>query len=114
MLVPLCYGPMAADVDTLVLLFEEILQEEFFSMDNQIAPIPFRRNLFENEKKLVIGYYDNDGVMEAVPACKRAVQMAKAILEARGHRLVKFEPPNVDKMFEMCMSKYMLSRQRGG
>lgn len=100
-----CFGPFAADVDTLVMFFEEVLHEKFFALDTYIAPIPFRRNLYENEKKLTIGYYDYDGVMDAVPACKRAVQIAKGILEKRGHRLVQFKPPNVDKLFAISSSK---------
>lgn len=100
-----CFGPYASDVDGLVLFMEEVLQDPFFEMDSSMAPVPFRRHLYESKKKLTIGYYDYDGCTEAVPACKRAVHIARGILERNGHRLVKFDPPKVDELFALSGSK---------
>lgn len=41
--------------------------------------------IFESTKPLRIGFYTTDGYIKAVPACERAVLMAKAALEKRGH-----------------------------
>ena len=41
--------------------------------------------IFESTKPLRIGFYLTDGFVQAVPACERAVLMAKAALEKRGH-----------------------------
>ena len=47
-----------------------------------------------------IGFYVTDGFYQAVPACQRAVLLAKAALESRGHTVsgypvskIKSRPP---------------------
>ena len=46
-----------------------------------------------NVAGLVIGLYDDDGVMEASAAVRRAARQAGTTLESAGARVVTFEPP---------------------
>ena len=43
--------------------------------------------IFRDKKKIRIGYYDNLEYMQATPACKRAVRVAKAALERAGYQV---------------------------
>ena len=45
----------------------------------------FSKQIYESTKPLKIGFYVHDGYVKPVPACQRAVLMAKAALESRGH-----------------------------
>ncbi len=90
-------------------------EEDFY-----VAPLPFQEAIFSNEKKLKIGFYDDDGWFEPVPACKRAVHMAKEGLEAAGHTLVPFLPPRVKEATTFAAAaavvdggQYLLNRLRG-
>eukprot|EP01052_Picozoa_sp_SAG31_P015127 SAG31_NODE_963_length_10710_cov_332.216285_4_plen_120_part_00 len=42
------------------------------------------------KRSLRIGWFDDDGFATPTPACARAVDVAKNVLEARGHVLVPF------------------------
>lgn len=41
--------------------------------------------IYESTQSLRIGFYVDNGLVKAVPACERAVGMAKQALEALGH-----------------------------
>ena len=41
--------------------------------------------IFEDKRRLTIGFYVDDGNIISAPACQRAVSEVKAILEAQGH-----------------------------
>lgn len=50
-----------------------------------IKLVGFVFQIYESKKPLRIGFYVHDGYIQPVPACQRAVLMAKAALESRGH-----------------------------
>nr|CAB3244174.1 fatty-acid amide hydrolase 1-like [Phallusia mammillata] len=97
-------GPMARDVDTLVLAMRSILCPLMFELDPYIVPMPFDEKLFGCTKPLRIGYYVDDGFNKPVPAVQRAVMMAKKHLETSGHILVPYKIPNVERAWELFMS----------
>ena len=45
------------------------------------------KQVYESKKPLRIGYYVNDGLTKATPACERAVLVAKTALEKMGHEV---------------------------
>jgi fatty acid amide hydrolase len=45
---------------------------------------------------LRIGYYEDDGFFPTTPGIRRAVRLAKSILQDLGHDLVPFQPPRID------------------
>ncbi|XP_069088849.1 vitamin D3 hydroxylase-associated protein-like isoform X2 [Pleurodeles waltl] len=89
-------GPMARDVDSLVLCLQALLCEDMFRLDNTVPPIPFNENLYSNSTPLRVGYYDTDGYTMPVPCTRRAVLDTKKLLQQAGHELIQFTPPRVD------------------
>lgn len=69
--------------------------------DPYCPPVLWDEKAYSSEKPLRIGYYIDDGWFTPTPAVQRAVLEAKKHLEARGHTLVPFKPPNIAKMFQM-------------
>ncbi|KAL3831430.1 hypothetical protein ACJMK2_023181 [Sinanodonta woodiana] len=92
-------GPMARDLDGLVLATRAMLCDYMFELDRSIPPVPFRDEIFQSKRPLKIGYYVNDGYLQSVPACQRVVMMAKTALEAQGHTVISFDPPDVPQMW---------------
>ncbi|OCT82705.1 hypothetical protein XELAEV_18025235mg [Xenopus laevis] len=97
-------GPLAKDVDSLVLCMRALLCEEMFQLDPTIPPLPFSEEIYSSNRPLCIGYYETDDATMATPSMKRAVCETKELLEKAGHRLVPFTPPSVEKsMFELVL-----------
>lgn len=99
-------GPMAMEVDGLALLMAAMLADgQMHALDPTIPPIPFNMEAYAHPlpgttdsklkkaaKPMRIGYFEYDGFAQATPACVRAVREARALLVAKGHVLVNFEP----------------------
>ncbi|XP_078527808.1 vitamin D3 hydroxylase-associated protein-like [Lissotriton helveticus] len=96
--VPPSLGPMARDVDSLVLCMRALLCEELFRLDHNVPPVPFNAEVYSSSAPLRIGYYDSDGYNMPVPCMRRAVQETKTLLEKAGHTLIQFTPPRVGYM----------------
>uniref|UniRef100_H2YXI8 Amidase domain-containing protein n=1 Tax=Ciona savignyi TaxID=51511 RepID=H2YXI8_CIOSA len=81
-------GPMAPNVDSLVLAMRALACSLMFELDQNLPPLPFNEEDFQSKMPLRIGYYMTDGYLEAVPSVQRAVRMTKELLEKAGHVLV--------------------------
>ncbi|XP_066297892.1 vitamin D3 hydroxylase-associated protein-like [Branchiostoma lanceolatum] len=92
-------GPMARDVDSLVLVMKALLVPDMFQLDPLVPPIPFRHEIYESKKPLKIGYILDWELKLATPAITRAVEITKEALEKAGHELVLFQPPKSDHAF---------------
>ena len=92
-----CAGVLAGDVAGCRLFMQAMCCEEMWSRDRRVVPMPFNQELATGKRRMRIGYYDNDGFFPTTPAYRRAVHEAKAVLEAAGHELVPFTPPNIAK-----------------
>ncbi|OWF56746.1 vitamin D3 hydroxylase-associated protein-like [Mizuhopecten yessoensis] len=88
-------GPMARDVDGVVLLMKALLSPLHFKLDPSVPPIPFQDKEYADTRRLRIGYYTSHGYVDPVPACTRAVLITKEALEQKGHTLIPFEPPRI-------------------
>uniref|UniRef100_A0A0L8I126 fatty acid amide hydrolase n=1 Tax=Octopus bimaculoides TaxID=37653 RepID=A0A0L8I126_OCTBM len=99
-------GPMAQTADGLIITAKALFSPEVFEMDHKIIPVAFQNHLFEDKRKLRIGYYVTDNVVNATPACRRAVLMAKKALEAKGHTVVEFTPPRI--LDALCIAMHIL------
>jgi len=55
--------------------------------------------IFEDKRRLTIGFYVDDGNIISAPACQRAVSEVKAILEAQGHTVGIAKCMESDKKF---------------
>ncbi|XP_060079740.1 vitamin D3 hydroxylase-associated protein-like [Ylistrum balloti] len=100
-------GPMARDVDGVVLLMRAMLSPLHFQLDPSIPPIPFQEKEFSDTRRLRIGYYTSHGYADPVPSCRRAVFVAKEALEKNGHTLVEFEPPRIPYAMSHLYMKVM-------
>ncbi|VDP04560.1 unnamed protein product [Soboliphyme baturini] len=89
-----CLGPMARDVDSVVLFMRIVLSLGMHNLDPYVIPFTFQEEVYTSEKILTIGYY-TDGFLPPISVCGRVVMMTKEMLEKKGHRLVKFNPPDI-------------------
>ncbi|KFQ17194.1 Fatty-acid amide hydrolase 1, partial [Merops nubicus] len=93
--VPCALGPMARDVDSLVLCMKALLCQEMFWLDPTVPPIPFDEEVYSSSAPLRVGYYDTDGYFPLPPCMRRAVQETRGALQVAGHKLVPFSPPRI-------------------
>ncbi|XP_060570943.1 vitamin D3 hydroxylase-associated protein-like isoform X2 [Ruditapes philippinarum] len=91
-------GPMTRDFEGLVFATKAILNDHHFQLDPAVPPIKFQEEIYRSKRPLTIGFYTYDGYIQSVPACERAVMMAKKALEAMGHTVIDFVPPRVTYM----------------
>ncbi|XP_066297891.1 fatty-acid amide hydrolase 1-like [Branchiostoma lanceolatum] len=82
-------GPMARDVDSLVLVMKALLVPDMFQLDPLVPPIPFRHEIYESKKPLKIGYILDWELQLATPAITRAVEITKEALEKAGHETIQ-------------------------
>lgn len=74
-------GPMARDVDALILLSRALFSRRMWELDPHVVPLPFQEHLLRSHEPLRIGYFVSDGFFEPVPAVQRAVRVATAALQ---------------------------------
>ncbi|KAF8372092.1 hypothetical protein PRIPAC_78521, partial [Pristionchus pacificus] len=92
-------GPMAPSIDTCAHICKEIWSSSWQSdYDPYVPPVQWRQELFEEGRKYKIGYYTDDGWFTPTPGCVRVVEEAKKALEAKGHTLIPFHPPDVPEI----------------
>ncbi|XP_066547821.1 fatty-acid amide hydrolase 1 [Amia ocellicauda] len=89
-------GPMARDVEGLVLCMKALLCDHMFRLDPTVPPIPFNEEMYTSSKPLRIGYYESDGFHMPSPSMSRAVRETKERLQKAGHTLIPFTPPHLD------------------
>lgn len=108
--IPATLGPMGPDVDSLVWFMRAVCSPGgyMYRVDPYALPMPFNEAEYSSTEKLTIGYYDHDNWLTASPACRRAVKVAKQLLEARGHRLVPvifpFDVPEMRRLMEVYVA----------
>ncbi|XP_050817664.1 fatty-acid amide hydrolase 1-like [Gopherus flavomarginatus] len=97
-------GPMARDVDSLVLCMRALLCEDMFHLDPTVPPVPFNEEVFSSSRPLRVGYYDTDSFTMPGPSMRRAVLETKQLLENAGHTLVPFKPCRIEHlMFDISV-----------
>uniref|UniRef100_A0A8C5WT32 Fatty-acid amide hydrolase 1 n=1 Tax=Laticauda laticaudata TaxID=8630 RepID=A0A8C5WT32_LATLA len=98
-------GPMAKDVDSLVLCMKALLCDEMFCLDPAVPPLPFNDKIYLNTCPLRIGFYNGDGYFQPSPSMRRAVQETKKLLQEAGHTLIPFTPPRIDFLVDELFTK---------
>lgn len=98
-----CIGPMAQDVDSVVLALRALLCDELFRLDPNVPPIYFNEEKFSSNKPLRIGYYEEDGFFQPNPSMRRILLETKKLLEEAGHTLIPFRVPRVHDMLDLYM-----------
>jgi len=64
--------------------------------DGSIAPLPFNQKMFE--KKVKVGFFLEDDVLEGVPGIKRAVAEAVEALQQQGYEVISFPAPDIKEV----------------
>ncbi|XP_036611348.1 vitamin D3 hydroxylase-associated protein-like [Trichosurus vulpecula] len=83
-------GPLAQDVDSLVLVFRLLVSEYMFQLDPTVPPMPFREEVYSSTQPLRIGYVETDGFTQPSPSMVRAVREVSKKLQAAGHQIIPF------------------------
>ncbi|XP_068949170.1 vitamin D3 hydroxylase-associated protein-like isoform X2 [Petaurus breviceps papuanus] len=91
-------GPMARDVDSLVLVFKLLVSEYMFQLDPMVPPMPFREEVYSSTKPLRIGYVETDGYTQPSPSMVRAIRDVSKKLQAAGHQIIPFSILRSDYM----------------
>ncbi|UNI23606.1 Amidase [Purpureocillium takamizusanense] len=95
--VPAVYSPMARTMNDLMYFTRAVLQQGTYNYDPSCHPIPWRTDVvteYKEKKKMRVGVYRTDGVIDPSPACRRALEMTEAALRKAGHEIVEIEPPS--------------------
>ncbi|XP_015277431.1 PREDICTED: vitamin D3 hydroxylase-associated protein-like [Gekko japonicus] len=103
--VTLSLGPMARDVDSLVLCMKALLCDDMFQLDPTVPPMLFNEEIYSSTAPLRIGYYDTDGYFLLPPCMRRAVHETRKLLQEAGHTLVHFTPPSVPYVMDELFIK---------
>ncbi|XP_051802953.1 fatty-acid amide hydrolase 1 isoform X2 [Acanthochromis polyacanthus] len=97
-------GPMARDVDSIVLCMQALLCDHMFSLDPTVPPLPFNMQIYQSTKPLRIGYLENDGFQQPSPSMVRSVREVKALLEQAGHTFVPYQPLRIkEALYELIV-----------
>jgi len=86
-------GPLARTVDDLVTLLRILDPVRASELDPRVPPLALSDPERVNLSGMRIGYFWEDGVLEASAAVIRAVQRAVNVLQEAGAELVPFRPP---------------------
>lgn len=68
--------------------------------------------MFNDKRKLRIGYYEDDGYFPTTPGIRRAIQNVKSKFEALGHELILFAPPRPDYVMNSFVSLLSADQSR--
>ncbi|XP_059545682.1 vitamin D3 hydroxylase-associated protein-like [Myotis daubentonii] len=89
-------GPLARDVDSLVLCLRALLSEDMHQLDPTVPFMPFREEIYSNTRPLRIGYYESDGFSQPSPSMARAVRLTCRLLQDAGHEVIPFSIPRIE------------------
>lgn len=95
--VPSVFSPMTRTLGDLTYFSRAILQAESWKLDHTVHPIPWREqdySALKDKKRLRIGVWRTDGVVDPSPACNRALQETVNALAQDGHEVFDVEPPS--------------------
>jgi Asp-tRNA(Asn)/Glu-tRNA(Gln) amidotransferase A subunit family amidase len=92
-------GPMARTVADLKRLFEVMQGPD--DGDTCAAPVPLRWPSQEEEKKLRVGYFEDDGRTPVTPETRTAVRTAAEALRHGGFQVEPFRPAGLEEAREL-------------
>ncbi|OAF66903.1 hypothetical protein A3Q56_05342 [Intoshia linei] len=101
-------GPLARDVDGLVLVMKAMLSETMYKVDATMTPSYFREKIFNDERKLKIGYFVGSKNLNVLPCMRRAVHLTTDTLKSKGHTIVEWEPIGLEESI-ILFSKTILA-----
>ncbi|KAK4183217.1 amidase signature domain-containing protein [Podospora australis] len=118
--VPSVYSPMARTLNDLRYFTRAVLGMQGWRYDHSVHPLAWRPEVekeFEERKKLKVGVLrDDGGVVEASPACLRAVDIVVDALKKEGHEVLELGEgeQTVPDMYEGLRLASLLLNADGG
>jgi fatty acid amide hydrolase len=97
-------GPMARNVDDLILMMEVMVGEGESDIPYLVPPVPWRDPRDVDVSGLRVGKYTDDGLYTPSPAMRRGVDEAAEALVRRGAQVVPFQPPDVKDAFRLFLA----------
>ncbi|KAJ3324090.1 hypothetical protein HDV06_000631 [Boothiomyces sp. JEL0866] len=93
--IPSTTCPVSKYLCNIVYIMEQLYSRANYKLDCTIPPLSFSSKLYKSPqtKKFTFGYYIDDQIIKASPACKRAVYTVVAQLHQAGHTVIPFQPP---------------------
>ncbi|KAI0353370.1 amidase signature enzyme [Trametes cingulata] len=92
--IPAVYSPMTRTLEDLEMFWKAVVSMKPWEYDHSVLPIPWREIDLASGKPIRWAVMWDDGVVAPSPACKRALETVVTELTARGHEVVKLEPPS--------------------
>ncbi|GAA6012111.1 hypothetical protein JCM11491_001754 [Sporobolomyces phaffii] len=95
-------GPMTTSISALKLFVKAVLAGQPWRYDPNASHVPWRESQYELEehnggKQLCFGIMWSDGLVKPSPPILRGLKMMKAKLEAQGHKVIDYTPPNAEE-----------------
>lgn len=105
-----CHGPMGKTVEDIALVLKSLFNKDMWDEDTETVPLPWNEEEYRSERKLRIGYVEEDRFFAVSPGNKRAVLEAVEGLKSAGHEVVKVDFPN----FERATIQYLAIMSSAG
>ncbi|GAA5911054.1 uncharacterized protein JCM6883_004252 [Sporobolomyces salmoneus] len=95
-------GPMTTSLSALKLFVKAVLEGQPWRYDPNASHIAWRESQYELEehnggKELVFGIMWSDGLVKPTPPIIRGLKIMKEKLEAQGHKVIDYTPPNAEE-----------------
>ncbi|KAL9091463.1 MAG: hypothetical protein Q9165_004849 [Trypethelium subeluteriae] len=104
-------GPLGRCVEDVGMVVREVLGWEPWRWDPDVVEMGWRGEVFEGvrrralegkgEERLCFGVLMDDGVVRPQPPARRAIEMVVKAVEALGHRVVEWKPPDHRKAISL-------------
>lgn len=95
--VPSVLSPMTRTLNDLIYFTRSLIQMKPWKYDYTVHPLAWRPEVekeYMEKKKLKVGVFRTDGVIDPSPACRRALETTEAALRKAGHEIVEINPPS--------------------
>ncbi|OAF70411.1 hypothetical protein A3Q56_01850 [Intoshia linei] len=94
-------GPLARDVDGLVLIVKSLLSDTMYKLDPTLISSYFCKCIFNNKKKLKIGYFLGSKNLSVLPCMRQAVHLTTDTLKSKVHTIVEWEPIGLEDSLKL-------------
>ncbi|GAA5836150.1 hypothetical protein JCM11251_007382 [Rhodosporidiobolus azoricus] len=110
--VPSVLGPMTVSLSGLKLFFRSVIDAEPWKADPLALHMPWNQAAYELSEhgaggQLCFGLMRDNGVAKPNAPYERALEMIKTALEAKGHKVIEYAPPDAKKGAELLVSIYL-------
>lgn len=106
--VPSVVGPIAQDLDTLLLAVKTVIDGEPWRYDPKCLPLPWRTvSVLE---KMRIGVLWDDGIVEPLPPTFRALFSTTTKLKSAGHEIIDWTPDYHQDIIDICDALFVIDK----